>query len=314
MVSGIFAGVFWAMGTVILGVALSMSPFVSGAEAAFLAPFVSTFLHDLCSALWTAGYNVSRREMRNVLSALCGNGGKLILVAALLGGPVGMTGYVLTIHYMGASVGAVASAAFPAVGAILACIFLREKMQWYRWIFLALTLGGVYALSYSPDLEIKNFWLGALGTLLCALGWGTEGVILAKVLRDPAVKNTHALQIRQIVSSLVYALVLLPLLHGWGFTARLFTGGTPMLFVCVALAALCSTASYLCYYKAISRIGASKAMALDVTYAAWAVVFSVALYRDTSILNPLTIICTLVVLVCGILAAADFRELTAKRQ
>ncbi len=314
MVSGILAGVFWALGTVILGVALSMSPFVSGVQAAFLAPFVSTFLHDLCSALWTAGYNLCRRDLRNVLVALRSRSGKLVLCAALLGGPVGMTGYVLTIHYMGASVGAVASAAFPAVGAILACIFLKEKMQWYRWIFLALTLGGVYALSYSPDLDIKNFWLGALGTLMCALGWGTEGVILAKALRDPAVRNAYALQIRQIVSALVYALVLLPLLRGWGFTLRLFTGGTPMLFVWIALAALCSTASYLCYYKAISRVGASKAMALDVTYAAWAVVFTVVLTRDLSILNPLTVVCTLVVLVCGVLAAADFKELTAKRR
>ena len=71
-----------------------------------------------------------------------------------------MTGYVLSVANMGASVGAAASAIFPAIGAVLAYIFLKEKMQWYRWVFLILTLLGVYGLSYSPDVHIVNFWLG----------------------------------------------------------------------------------------------------------------------------------------------------------
>ena len=81
---------------------------------------------------------------------------------------------------MGASIGAVASAVFPAIGAILAFFFLKEKMQWYRWVLLAVTLLGVYGLSYSPELDISNFLLGILGALMCAFGWGIEAVILAK--------------------------------------------------------------------------------------------------------------------------------------
>lgn len=49
------------------------------------------------------------------------------MLAAVIGGPIGMTGYVLAINYMGASIGAVASAVFPAIGAILAYFFLKEK-------------------------------------------------------------------------------------------------------------------------------------------------------------------------------------------
>ena len=43
MFCGIIAGVAWALETVILGIALSMTPFVSTEQAIFLAPFVSTF-------------------------------------------------------------------------------------------------------------------------------------------------------------------------------------------------------------------------------------------------------------------------------
>ena len=57
MLAGIIAGITWALETVILGIALAMSPFCSIEQAVFLAPFVSTFLHDTCSAIWAWIYN-----------------------------------------------------------------------------------------------------------------------------------------------------------------------------------------------------------------------------------------------------------------
>ena len=41
MFYGIAAGATWAVETIILGIALSMAPFVSTEQAIFLAPFVS---------------------------------------------------------------------------------------------------------------------------------------------------------------------------------------------------------------------------------------------------------------------------------
>ena len=199
---GILAGITWALETVIIGIALGMSPFIATEQAVFLAPFVSTFIHDLFSAAWAAIYNGARGNLKNVWKALNRKGGKFVALAAVIGGPVGMTGYVMSINYMGASVGAVASATFPAIGAILAFFFLKEKMQWYRWVLLIVTLLGVYGLSYSPELNISNFWLGVCGTLMCAFGWGIEAVVLAKCMQDPEVKDEYALQIRQTTSSL----------------------------------------------------------------------------------------------------------------
>lgn len=314
MFCGIIAGVAWALETVILGIALSMTPFVSTEQAIFLAPFVSTFIHDAFSAIWAAIYNGARGNLKKVWHAAFGTkGGKFVMLAAVIGGPVGMTGYVLAINYMGASIGAVASAIFPAVGAILAYFFLKEKMQWYRWVFLFATLLGVYGLSYSPEVQVKDFWLGIIGALMCAFGWGVEAVILAKCMQDPEVKDEYALQIRQTTSAIVYGAVLLPILHGWGFTISLFSG-TGWLLPVIALAAFFATLSYLCYYKAISQIGASKAMALNVTYAAWAIVFTVLILGDTSVLTTQTILYSLVVLVFGVLAAADFKELFSKKK
>lgn len=314
MLAGIIAGITWALETVILGIALAMSPFCSTEQAVFLAPFVSTFLHDTCSAIWAWIYNGVRGKLPGVWKAFKTKSGKWVVLAAIIGGPIGMTGYVLAVNYMGASIGAVASAIFPAIGSVLAYIFLKEKMKWHQWVFLVITLLGVYGLSYSPDLEIKNFLLGIVGALMCAFGWGIEAVVLAKCLKDPEVTDEFALQIRQTTSALTYGIIILPVLKGWGFTAGLFTGGTGWLLPTIALAGLCATVSYLFYYKAIAQIGASKSMALNVTYSAWAIVFTVVILRDTSVLSPMTILCAVVVLVCGIFAAADFKEIFAKRK
>lgn len=313
MLYGILAGITWALETIILGSALTMAPFVSTEQAIFLAPFVSTFLHDFCSAVWAAIYNGCRRNLKNVWKAFCTKSGKFVVLAAIIGGPVGMTGYVLAINYMGASIGAVASAIFPAIGAILAYFFLKEKMQWYRWGFLLITLLGVYGLSYSPELNITNFWLGTIGAFMCAFGWGIEAVILAKCLQDPEVKDEYALQIRQSTSAMFYGIIIIPSLKGWGFTFKLFDSNTGWLLPVIALAAFFATVSYICYYRAIATIGASKSMALNVTYAAWAIIFNVIILRDTSTLSPITILCTIIVIVCGIFAAADFKELFSQK-
>lgn len=310
---GIIAGITWALETVILGIALAMTPFVSTEQAVFLAPFVSTFLHDAFSAVWATVYNGIRGNLKNVWYALVKTkSGKFVVIAAVIGGPVGMTGYVMAVNYMGASIGAVASAIFPAIGAVLAYFFLKEKMQWYRWILLLVTLFGVYGLSYSPELDMSHFVIGVIGALMCAFGWGIEAVVLAKCLQDPEVKDEYALQIRQATSALVYGIIILPILKGWGFTASLFSGGIGWLLPTIVLAAFFATVSYLFYYKAIAAIGASKAMALNVSYSAWAIVFTVLILRDTSVLTPVTILCAVVVIVCGILAAADFRDLFGK--
>ena len=311
MIAGLLAGFTWAIETIILGMALAMTPFVSTEQAVVLAPFASTFLHDAFSAIWACAYNAVRGNLPDVVAAVKTRSGKFVALAAVIGGPVGMTGYVLTVNNMGASIGAVASAIFPAIGAVLAYFFLKEEMQWYRWVFLVLSLLGVYGLSYSPDINITNFWLGFAGTLMCAFGWGIEAVIIAKCVQDDAVTDEIALQIRQTTSALVYGLVILPIMGGWPFTVSLFQG-TGTLIPTIAVAAFFATVSYLCYYRAITQIGASKSMALNVSYSAWAVVLSIVIFHDMSLLNPVTILCTIAVIVFGILAAADYKELFGK--
>jgi len=312
MFTGVFAGITWAFETVILGLALEMTPFISGNEAVALAPFVSTFFHDGLSAIFMFIYNLITGNINKLRQILKSDECKWLILASAIGGPVGMTGYVLAVNYMGPSIGAVASAVYPAIGSLLAFLFLKEKVRWYQWIFLILTLFGVYGISYSPDVNIKNFWLGILGAFMCAFGWGTEGVILSKCLKNN-VEPRYALQIRQAVSAIIYAVVILPALSGWDLCTQLFEVNNIKTIGFIALAAFCATVSYLFYYRAIAKLGVSKAMALNITYTVWAMVISVVVLKNYSLLNPVTVVCAVLVVVCGLLSATDFKNLLSKK-
>lgn len=314
MTAGIIAGITWAIASYLLSLATGLEFFAG--KSLIIVTLVGTFIHDASSAIWATAYNGVRGNLKNVWNALFKTkSGKWVVVAAVIGGPIGMTGYVMALTFMGASIGAVASAVFPAIGAVLARIFLKERMKWHQWVFLALTLAGVYGLSYSPDIDIQNFWLGILGAAMCAVGWGVEAVILAKCLKDPEVKDEYALQIRQTTSAITYAAVIIPAIGGWNFTASLFTPDTKWLIPTIVIAGLFATVSYLFYYRAISQIGASKAMALNVTYCAWIAVIPFVLVifgGEIPTFSLVQLICTVVVLVCGIFAAADFKEIIKK--
>ena len=63
----------------------------------------------------------------------------------------------------------------------------------------------------------------------------------------------------------------------------------------VAGTALAGTVSYLCYYNAIYRIGATRAMGLNITYVVWSIVFD-KLFLGTDI-GVSTIISSILVIV-----------------
>lgn len=312
MFSGLVSGLLWALNSVILGIVMSMSPFISTEQAIFLAPFVSTFLNDFFSSVYMFIYSAFRRQLKTIFRTVVTKSGLWIILASLIGGPVGMTGYVLSISYMGSSIASIASAVYPAIGVLCARLFLKEKMRWYQYLCLVLTMLGIYGMSYSPNVEITNFLLGLLGTAMCAIGWGLEAVLIERGLKDN-VSSDVALTIRQTVSWLTYAVIILPCLqyfNAWSFTISLFNFNmTEWLIPLIMLAGLFGTASYLFYYKAINSIGATKALPLNVSYVAWTFIINLIIYQNIKDYNWLSYVCLAVVLVSSIFAAIDISKL-----
>lgn len=166
-------------------------------------------------------YMGAKRRLKDTLAALKTRSGKVVILGALLGGPVGMTGYVIAINNIGAAYTAIISAFYPALGAFLSFVLLKEKMDKKQIAALVVALVGVMAMGYisAGDSEMGNATLGLVGAVLAVIGWGSEAVLCAWGMRDDAVDNETALQIRETTSALVYGIVVLPLFGAWGFTA-----------------------------------------------------------------------------------------------
>lgn len=308
---GLFSGILWGLDTVVLGIALSMSPFIGTAEAIAFAAIASSFLHDACSAIWLMLYMGAKRRLKDTLAALKTRSGKVVMLGALLGGPIGMTGYVIAINNIGAAYTAIISAFYPALGAFLSFVLLKERMDAKQIAALVAALVGVMAMGYisAGDSEMGNATLGLVGAVLAVVGWGSEAVLCAWGMRDDAVDNETALQIRETTSALVYGIVVLPLFGAWGFAAS----ATPSLATgVIALSALAGTASYLFYYKGISVIGAAKAMALNISYSAWAVVFGFVLQGVVP--TPAMVFFCVLILAGTVLAASDWNELFGRKE
>lgn len=306
---GLTSGLLWGLDTVILGIGLAMSPYIGTAESLALAAIVGAALHDVFCALWLFLYMAVRRRLKDTLAALKTRSGKVVMLGALLGGPVGMTGYVTAINNIGAGYTAIISSFYPAFGTVMAVLLLKEKMTWKQVLALLVALAGIITMGYlSSDTDvIGDPVVGLAGALICVVGWGSEAVLCAWGMRDDAVDNETALQIRETTSALVYCVVVLPMFGAWMFTVSAFPS---MATGIVALAGLAGAASYLFYYKGIATIGAAKGMALNISYSAWAVLFGVILLG--AIPGPIEIVCCIAILCGTILAASDWKELFSR--
>lgn len=301
---GLLSGILWGLDTVILGIALAMTQFISTEQAIFLAPFVSTFLHDVCSSIWMAIYMVIKKQIRKTIKAANTRSGRFIMLGALLGGPVGMTGYLLAIKYIGPAYTAIISSLYPAVGAVLAYVFLKEKMKLVSIIGLSISISGIIILGYTPGGEVENLALGFAFAMLCVIGWASEAVICSYGMKDNEITPEQSLQVRQLTSAVVYGFLIIPIVKGISFTAGIITNASSIV---ILLAALAGTTSYVFYYKGIHKIGATKAMSLNITYSAWSIVFGIILLGNS--IDFKSIFCCIIIMVGSIMAAGDIREL-----
>ena len=301
---GIGSGALWGLDTVILAIALALNPFATDAHASL----VSAALHDAVCALILLVFMAMRGRLKDTWRAIHTRSGRAVMVAALLGGPIGMSGYLLAIDQIGAGYTAIISTFYPALGTALAVLVLKERMRPRQVIALAVAIGAIIATSYTSTSVSGSALWGVLGALAAVVGWGCEAVILAWGMRDDAVDNETALQIRETTSGLTYLVLVVPLGGALSSTGQALT--SPGAMGLVALAAAAGTASYLFYYKAIDLLGAARAMALNISYSAWAVLFAFLL--QSIVPAPIPIVLCVVILVGTVLAATEnWRELTS---
>src|SRR5690606_26689455 len=121
---------------------------------------------------------------------------KWYFIAAIFGGPMAIFGSFLAMGYVGAIFAAVAGLMYPIVGSILANKWYNEKITRMTMIGISMIIiGGIVVFAPGILGELKGgsgAWLGYLGGLMAAVGFGVEGAIAGRALdvTDPDVGLT----------------------------------------------------------------------------------------------------------------------------
>ncbi|NJB66500.1 drug/metabolite transporter (DMT)-like permease [Desulfobaculum xiamenense] len=276
------SGMIWGLEGVVLGMALALAPFADS-PLWLLAPLTASCMHDCTAALWTLAYNWRTGRLREVGRSIFSKPGRFVCLGALCGGPIGMGGYLVALKLAGPAYVMPITSLYPAVASVLAMIFLKERISRRAWLGLGLCIAGAFIIGYTPPESgvSDHFYLGLGIALLATIGWGSEGVLATygMDLIDPTV----ALNIYQIVSGVFYLFVMLPLLGGWIVLSSALTSTSGLILVGAAFLGSCS---YLLWYRAMNMTGVSRAMAMNITYALWGILFS-ALLTDVEITRNL---------------------------
>lgn len=272
ILTGLFSGCTWGMNNVLLGLALGIVPAMGEDAALYAIPLAAACMNDTLAGLWLLLYNGGAGRFQEIIRSLKTIPGLMVCVAALLGGPIANSGYLLGISMAGPAYALTITALYPLVGAILSRIFLKQEILPRVWAGMFLSVIGAIVISYVPPEgeNSANFYLGLLFAALAAFGWGAEAVlaVFGMSMIDPKI----AINIRELTSGLVIAIFVLPIVGGWAVVSEVLT--LPGTLGAFAIAALAAGVSYLAWYTANSKCGVAKGMALNGTYVMWGVVFS----------------------------------------
>lgn len=268
---GLLAGAAWGLEGVLMGMVLVLAPFNHNTNI-FVVTLVAACLHDGFAALWILTNNVIKGKWRDYMRTLKTRPGKMIIAAAVLGGPIGMSCNLLAIYFSGASYTAAITAAYPAIGAVLGVIFLKEKITVRTWIGIILAIIGSFIVGFVPPegSGYPHFYLGIGLAAVAAAGWALEGVI--STFGMDLVDSEIAIGIREATSFFIYLFLILPIFGFAGYQLILDSLLAKSGWY-IALIALAGGISFLSWYRSMNMIGVSRAMSLNVTFALWSVFF-----------------------------------------
>lgn len=299
MWQGIVSGFLWASDTVLIN-----TVFMNDITIAVL-PLIMAGIHDLISVFVITLIVTVSNNIHNVIQDIRSKGSRYIAIAALLGGPIGLSAYILAIYYLGPFLVCVITSLYPAIGSVLANVFLGERRKLYQWIALGVSIGAVILLGVTYDSMIQNIWLGLAAAIICAFAWGSEAVICSWTLGKYELQDTSALWIRQASSTLASSIIIICLMIGGffiGSVGGLLSDKVQWLWI----AATCGALSYMFYYKSIHNIGASRAMAVNSSYSGFAILINMLVWGV--IPSYQEIILGVLIVGGGIVSAYDYKK------
>jgi len=254
-----------------------------GANTAGLSAVVITYVlgalgsavNDTCSAVWAVIYATVKGKLGDFFRCLKTKPGAVMILAALIGGPISSTAFVVALQMAGSIVIPI-TALCPAIGAILGRILFKQKLDKRMMLGIVICVLSSFMIgstSIGGDAP-EGMFLGICIAFIAALGWGFEGCVAG--YGTSMIDSEIGITIRQATSGLSNLIILVPvfgMIFGDGIkfstdlVVQAFTSGPAMIWF--ALSGLCAFVSYMSWYNGNSMCGAALGMACNGTYSFW---------------------------------------------
>lgn len=280
ILSGMCYGLYSAFVTVAMGKGVweewySENTVLSAFAVVYVLGALGSAINDLMSAIWAwiiAGY---KGKIGDFFRCLKSKPGRIMIAAALIGGPIAGTAYIVALQMAGSIIIPI-TALCPAIGAILGRVIFKQELN-------ARMMAGVVTCVIASILigstgihgeEInRQMILGMFIALIAAFGWGIEGVIggYGTSLIDVEI----GIMIRQTTSGLTNLIILVPILSiiardislAPELIGKAFTSGPAMIFFLVS--GFFALFAFSLWYKGNSMCGAALGMACNGAYSFW---------------------------------------------
>ncbi|MGH4120560.1 hypothetical protein [Clostridium sp.] len=278
---GLFSGVSYGIFAAFLALAMSKGIWSDwyGANTAGLSAFAVIYVlgalgcgvNDTLSAVWALGMAGVRGKLGDFFRTLNTKPGRMIMLAALMGGPIANSAFVIGLATAGSIIVPI-SALCPAIGAILGRVLYKQALT------KRMTLGIVICVSASALIGFSSITggaqegvvIGIIAAFVAAIGWGIEGCIAG--YSTSMVDSEIGIAIRQTTSGLANLIIFIPIIAIIGGNAGLsfqvigqaFTSGPAMIWFTVS--GLCAYLSFMTWYKGSSMTGVALGMATNGTY------------------------------------------------
>jgi drug/metabolite transporter (DMT)-like permease len=280
-VDGLVSGATWG----VVAVLLPGAGRLAGASPLTMAAAVAA-VFDAAAAFFLLARAGATGSLPDVLRLLRSKRAVAVGVCGLLGGPLFMGGYVAAVILAGPSDALGATATYPVIGAVLARLLLRQRMNRIGW--LGVTVAAVGATLIALDAGGPDNGPGTLIGLALALGAAIavamEGIVATRAM--VGLDTNTVMAVRELLSAIMFGLVLLVVPEGIETVGRVIADAC--LIVPVVIAGMIGGYSYVIWYRSIRKIGVARAMALNISYAMWGALFAWSLDRESPTLLALT--------------------------
>ena len=307
VIAGIFSGITWALYTIINNLITKNTIFNSYIEKMFIPVLVIVFLHDFFSSIWLFFYLWRKKKIFELKKTIKSKNIFLIFLGALFGGPIGMSGYLLGIKYMGASYTASFSCTYLILGTILSVVFLKEKINLKMIIAVLINMAGIFILNFQINEMDSNkiSILGIFSLMLCIFGWALEGLIASYILKykNADTEPSIAIFIRQLTSTVFYSFLIIPYIRAYNLVFIVLKSNIALY---IALISVIGSLSFFLWYYSMSIVGVARGISLNISYIIWTIIFEIIVFNVKFQLN--FIVASILLIVSVILIAISPEE------